>query len=99
MLLSNKTISKHPTLNSDYIAFINYDYKNSIESFPDKQNNPLQFPEQLFIEVEKIIEFKEFNLDFTEIQQQPIKIKPTVTKEDYIKKVNALKQHIQQGDI
>lgn len=31
--------------------------------------------------------------------QQSIEIKPTVTKEEYIKKVNTLKQHIQQGDI
>lgn len=31
--------------------------------------------------------------------QNSIKITPTVSKEDYIKKVNTLKQHIQKGDI
>lgn len=85
--------------NKNIIVFVNYDYKNIIESFTKKENNPIQFPNQLFIEVEQ--EIKIDNLSFEEIQPTPqnITIKPTVSKDDYIKKVNALKQHIQQGDI
>jgi para-aminobenzoate synthetase component 1 len=98
-LLSNKNFSNSISPNKKQIAFINYDYKNEIESFTDKNNNPLQFPKQLFIEVEEEIDLG--NINFEEISYTPkkINIRATFTKEDYIKKVNALKQHIQQGDI
>ncbi len=80
------------------ICFLNYDLKNEIEFFSEKSNNPLQFPKQLFIDVEKEINFDE--IIFDDIKPlQTINIKATVTKEDYIKNVNALKHHIQQGDI
>lgn len=38
-------------------------------------------------------------LESIESSMQEIHVKATVTKADYIKKVNTLKQHIQQGDI
>ena len=81
------------------IAFINYDYKNEIESLTDKNNNPLHFPKQLFIEVEEEIDLENINFEEIEYSPQNINIKATVTKEEYIAKVEALKKHIQQGDI
>lgn len=39
------------------------------------------------------------DFDDTTPLQNPIQVNPTVSKKDYIKNVNTLKQHIQQGDI
>lgn len=99
ILLSNLNPTLRYVEKKKQIAFINYDYKNEIESFTEKNNNPLQFPKQLFIEVEEQIEIK--NINFEEIKPSPknINIKAILAKEEYIKKVNTLKQHIQQGDI
>lgn len=99
ILLSNLNSFTHFIHNKEQLYFANYDFKNQIEQFKVKNNNPLDFPKQLFIEVEKTILLN--NLDFENIEstQKPIQIKPTVSKDDYIKKVNTLKQHIQQGDI
>ena len=82
-----------------YLAFINYDYKNAIEQFAEKENNPLTFPKQLFIEAEKIL-VPEHKVSEPElIPFRKITIRPTVTRQQYIDKVNALKQHIQLGNI
>lgn len=99
MHLSNKNSEANVYPGKNYIAFINYDHKNDIESFPEKNNNPLKFPKQLFIEVEESILINDLILDDKETPLQYIKIKATVTKEEYVKKITALKQHIQQGDI
>ena len=97
LLLSNNKFqsNKHKPL----IYFINYDYKSAIESFSKKENNPLKFPNQLFIEVEETVSFDDIIFEPIESIRQEINIKPTVSKEEYIKNVNTLKQHIQQGDI
>lgn len=99
-MLSNKEpISSIPVGYKKHICFLNYDYKNIIESFPEKDTNPLKFPKQLLIEVEKTIPLH--NLSFNDIttSHPSINIKATVNKEEYIKKVNTLKHHIQLGDI
>jgi para-aminobenzoate synthetase component 1 len=97
--LSNKNFETEAYPYKNYIAFINYDYKNDIESFSEKNNNPLKFPKQLFIEVEESILINDAILDDNETPTQFIKINATVSKEEYIKKITILKQHIQQGDI
>ncbi len=81
------------------IAFINYDYKNEIESFIDKNNNLIQFAKQFYVEVEEEIYLENINFEEIEYSPQNINIKATVTKEEYIAKVEVLKKHIQQGDI
>jgi len=81
------------------IAFINYDYKNEIESFIDKNNNLIQFAKQFYVEVEEEIDLENINFEEIEYSPQNINIKATVTKEEYIAKVEVLKKHIQQGDI
>lgn len=119
LVLSNQKALTHFNNSKTQICFLNYDLKNKIEVFKPKQNSPIQFPEQLFIEAEEIITFDLsinnperfwFNLfdnpKSSEMLQQvqhdkenKIEIKPTITKEEYLAKVAALKQHIQQGDI
>lgn len=96
--LSNNDLNSS-TSNKEKICFINYDYKNNLESLANKNNNPLQFPEKLFVEVEKTIELNTIIFGITETKSKPIDIKSTNSKEDYIVKVNRIKQHIQQGDI
>lgn len=86
--------------------------KNDIEHFPVKKNNPISFPHQLFIEVEKTIVFElsmrhpELDSGSSEMLNQvqhdkakKIEIKATVPKEEYLNNALKLKQHIQQGDI
>ena len=99
LLVSNNPSRNIVSLNKQQICFINYDYKNHIEHFTEKNNNPLHFPKQLFIDVEKTILLKELDIQVNGQIQQQIHIETTTSKEEYITKVNALKQHIQQGDI
>lgn len=98
-MISNKNAESKISPGKNYIVFINYDYKNDIELLTEKNNNPLCFPKQLLIEAEQNILLSE--LDFINVTpiKNSIKINPTISKKEYIKKVNALKQHIQQGDI
>lgn len=97
--VSNQSPNKNLKKNKNHIAFINYDYKNDIEFFTKKENNPITFPKQLFIEIEEEINLENLSFDEAESTQQSILINATISKENYIKKVNKLKQHIQQGDI
>lgn len=99
ILLSNLNPFTHFKLDKEQICFINYDFKNNLEFFKTKNNNPLCFPQQLFIEAEQCILLSELDFNGIVPLQNSIKITPTVSKDDYIKKVNALKQHIQEGDI
>ncbi|MES2764115.1 MAG: aminodeoxychorismate synthase component I [Bacteroidota bacterium] len=99
MLLSNKLPQNSYIKGKDQLVFISYDHKNSIEALAKKDNNPLCFPEQIYVEVEKKIDIESVVFDVLDTQQQTIQIIPTVSKKDYVKKINALKQHIQQGDI
>lgn len=85
------------TSSSDCFNFINYDYKNFIESLNTKTNSLLNFPNSLYFK-------PEFKTTFTgtfDVKQtiKPIILKCTTSKEQYISKVKALKEHIQKGDI
>lgn len=81
------------------MAFINYDHKNRIEHFPEKNNNPLSFPAQLFIESEKIIDLESIDITTTHTEYEKPILTPTVSRKQYIENVNAIKQHIKLGDI
>ena len=89
----------HFELKNNLICFIGYDFKENFETFNPKNNNPLKFPKQLFIEAEEVIDFEKIDFEDSIASLPAIKISPTISKENYIKKVEALKQHIQQGDI
>lgn len=91
------------------LVFINYDHKSVIKNSCavlvnaptqtcGKQNNNLSFPEILFVECER--EFLMTDLKRSEVVSgDKIKVRATVSKQEYIKNVTLLKQHIQQGDI
>jgi len=96
---SNNQPSEKIEERKEYLTFINYDYKNQIELFSSKENNPLRFPELLFIEIEKKVYLNEIPTEVRELHKQKNDIKATISKEDYVKKANALKKHIQLGDI
>ncbi len=70
-----------------------------MELFVKKENNPLIFPKHVFIEAEKVIPLSELPNAAGMASTKKITVTPTVTKQEYISKVNALKQHIQLGDI
>jgi len=100
LLVSNKNPFTHFNISKAQICFLNYDLKNDFETFIPKINNPIEFPKEMFIEVEKTILLDDLIFDIDEKQESSsIEINVTITKENYLKKVNALKQHIQEGDI
>ena len=53
LLASNLKPLTHFNNLSPKICFLNYDLMDKKELFSKKENNPLRFPKQLFIEVEK----------------------------------------------
>lgn len=100
LLASNLSAQTKAIDGKEQICFLSYDLKNHIESFPEKNNNPLQFPVNLFIEAEEVVFPDEPFLNTgASTKTQAIDLKQTVEKEVYIKNVNALKQHIKAGDI
>ncbi len=71
-----------------------------IESFPEKNNNPLQFPTELFIEAEETVYMDAPLLGTGKLTPaHRVDLKQTVSRETYLKNVNTLKQHIKAGDI
>lgn len=89
--------TKFPIKGKNGFLFCNYDYKNQIEQFEQKNNSPLDFGGIL-----SFTATHEFDLDTitpTTQTQQNITVSATTSKENYISNVNALKKHIQQGDI
>jgi para-aminobenzoate synthetase component 1 len=99
-LLSDLPPQINPVEGKEQICFLSYDLKNSVESFAPKNNNPLQFPVQLFIEAEESLVPDAHFSDAAGTAVTPrVNLKQTIEKETYLKQVNALKQHIKAGDI
>lgn len=98
-MLSNHTTQNEYIKDKEQICFLNYDLKNNFEKFDYKKNNPLQFSNQLYVEVEKTIPLSELIFDNNSDNCTPINLQQTVSKEEYIQNVNAIKKHIQAGDI
>lgn len=101
LILSGNKVVESPEKGKAYLHFTNYDYKNQLEKFASKQNNPLQFPKQLFVEAE-VIDVFECENEFIFPSDNPKKITTifsAVSKEKYIKNVGQIMTHIQLGDI
>lgn len=99
LCLSNKEPVSDYLNHRDQICFINYDYKNNLESFLEKNNNPLDFPKIVFIEAEKKIPLSSLPIaEYSNTFRKP-EIKAVISKEEYLRDVKSLKQHIQLGDI
>lgn len=97
--VSNNISTKFLDAGNKTICFISYDYKNEIEGFKAKDNNPLQFPEVIFSEIEEEFYLDELGVENSPISDEKIEIKATVSREKYLQKAAKLKEHIQQGDI
>lgn len=98
-MVSNREPLTHFNILKSQICFLNYDLKEKLETFRPKNYNPILFPQDLFIEVEKTVLLNEISFDVTKPLSHHIKISATISKDEYVEKVNTLKQHIQKGDI
>lgn len=82
------------TSNNQFV-FLNYDFKNAIEDLSTQHASSLQFPQKFSFIPEVIGKYSPSD----EKSSPSIHLKCATTKEQYIAKVNALKEHIQVGDI
>lgn len=98
-MLSNKESASKADENIPYLCFVNYDHKNQIETFDSKHNNPLKFPNQLLVEIEKQIALTDVSFDRIPQNIPKISLQQTISKKTYVAQVERLKQYIQQGDI
>mgnify|MGYP003576385366 CR=1 FL=1 len=96
-------------------GLLNYDLKNEIEHLHSGNSDGLSFPDLIFFVPQYLIAVKDMEVDviigdsaiLLEIDQvilqqhtvQHIDIQSKLSKEKYIKGVEALKQHILKGDI
>jgi para-aminobenzoate synthetase component 1 len=86
----------HP--NVPTFLFYNYDLKNKFENFSLPKPSVLNFPGQFCFESPEHHNCR-LHDDLSFGTFRPIHINATVSRSVYIDKVNALKQHIQNGDI
>jgi para-aminobenzoate synthetase component 1 len=95
VLLSDKEPTEHlfPEKDRSYISLIPYDHKNKIERF----NKPAIETAKL-VEVESHLSVESLP-SFSMRHEKPGKVSKAVSKQDYLRHVNELKEHIQQGDI
>lgn len=95
-LQNNSKIESKPF---NKLCFINYDFKNQIEDFSTKSNNPLGFPSIVLTDVSEDFSWDELPLELSKKQDEKIEVKATVSRQEYLRKAELLKKHIQQGDI
>jgi para-aminobenzoate synthetase component 1 len=81
------------------IFFCSYDYKNKIENLESRKSSSLKFDDIVFFEATEEQSIENFpETKFTK-QNNPITLSAKTSKEEYIKNVEKLKVHIQNGDI
>ena len=97
-LFSNKEPVAQITPGKTHLYFCNYDHKNAIENLSTRNFSKLNFPEQLLVEAEKEMCFTSLD-EFIKPATASLTISSLTTKAEYIKQVEQLKHHIQQGDI
>lgn len=85
----NEPTAKH---DNNSVVLINYSHKEHILKNTQADIHFYKINEKHVISLMDI-------LPQTEIEQKPIKLRTCTTKEEYIKRVQKLKQHIQLGDI
>lgn len=79
--------------------FCSYDYKNQIENLESKKSSALKFADIVFFEATEELLIENFpETKFTK-HNNPIALIAKTSKEEYIKNVTKLKEHIQNGDI
>ncbi len=97
----------------NYFGFLSYDLKNDVEKLSSKNNAFINFPSVFFFEEEVSIEeqngtlFSSHSLDFDWVENteewfgnhQKYSLHQKVSKEEYLKKIDRIKQHILDGDV
>ncbi|MDF2450001.1 MAG: aminobenzoate synthetase [Bacteroidota bacterium] len=99
MLLSTKVGHKSLNFKLNGVFFLNYDYKKKQAKNSTKNNNPLSFVRASKFEIDESFAWTDTFPNEVKYLKDKISIKPTITKGQYLEKVKALKQHIQDGDI
>lgn len=80
------------------LLFISYDLKNKIEKLNSRNDDKIKFPVIRCVVPEKIFSKKKF-VNLNKLENKSIKFIPELNKEDYLKKIEKVKSHIQKGDI
>lgn len=96
------------------VGYLTYDLKNDVEQLTSMHPNHIGFPALCMVVPEKMLaisnkgdiisgdnwidEIEQIKLPPKELSE-PVSIKQRVSREDYLKTVEALKQHIIQGDV
>ena len=84
----------------DNFFFCSYDLKNQIEELNSSGISPLQFDNFVSFRPEKKLSFNSIDEVFTKPEKSEcLNIDAKTSKEDYIRNVTKLKEHIQNGDI
>lgn len=79
--------------------FCSYDYKNQIENLESKNNSLLKFDAIAFFEAREELSIEDVRQTISIEQTNSITLTAKTSKEEYIKNVTKLKEHIQNGDI
>lgn len=87
--------------NKEGFFFCSYDHKNRIEDLISKNNSSLKFDDFIFFEQKLQPAFSDQNSSQKKPETPEAKavLNPTTSREEYLRKVNLLKGHIQAGDI
>lgn len=100
--LGNESLETIPNLSPDepISGFITYDYKNKVENLTSKKPVSINFPDLFFFKPEKH-DFFDYNkaIQLPSSQKKKVTFNCNFTKEEYIKTVNRIKEHIVNGDI
>lgn len=86
------------TYQNNSFVFLNYDLKNRFENLISKNPSPLNFPEQLYFKPEFEMDLENDCFSSSAVNNT-LELKCCTGKKQYIEKVNALKKHIQKGNI
>lgn len=100
--LGNESLDALPNLSptEPISGFITYDYKNKVEKLISKNPLSIKFPELFFFRPDKydLFDYNEA-IKLPSTQKKKVQFTCNFTKEEYIKIVNKLKEHIVNGDI
>lgn len=86
----------------NYFGFLSFDLKNELFPNLSSQNNDYQkFPERTFFKANQIIYAEELlnDLNTAAVDRTQVMFQAEVSKQEYISKVNAIKEHILNGDV
>ncbi len=81
------------------LFFCSYDYKNQIENLTSNKSDSLKFNDIVFFEATEKLLPEDFQALQSNLEKNKVTLTAKTSKEEYIKSVTKLKEHIQNGDI